>query len=72
MLLRGGQAGSGWDESRVVQLLQRGGGISVGGIQCDNADSPEAEKRGEGGASGSCGVADVFGWSDSIARTVHG
>ncbi len=70
MLLRGGQAGCGWDESSVVQLLQRGGGGD--GIQCDNADSLEAQKRGEGGSCGSCGVADVFGWSDSIARTVHG
>ncbi len=54
----------------MVQLMQSSGG-SDHGILCDNADNPAIQKGGEKAAS-TCGGGDVFGWSDSIARTVHG
>ena len=60
----------------MVQLMQSsssggGGGGGDHSILCDNADNLAVQKGGEKAAS-TCGGGDVFGWSDSIARTVHG
>ena len=69
--MRGGQ------EDAMVRLMQLNNSCNRS-IRCDNSDSLESQK-GEGkerkgetvASSGSCGAGDVFGWSDSIARTVH-
>ena len=61
----------------MVRLMQLNNSCNRS-IRCDNSDSLESQK-GEGkerkgetvASSGSCGAGDVFGWSDSIARTVH-
>ena len=72
MLLNRARGAGVWDESALLQLMQSSG--SIPRIRCDNADALDAagDAGGCDAPCGSCGGGDVFGWSDSIARTVHG
>jgi hypothetical protein len=60
-----------WNQGMMVQLMSSSSSSSGHVIQCDSSDAVEVHK-GADKPVGYCGAGDVFGWSDSIARTVQG